>query len=390
MSRDSRRPPSDTDFFPPTRRATDLRTSSSESAAAAADAHLNDAPPARQHYRYPQIGGTHRDYVIPQQNGMSDTAINAVAGACAGLVSSVATCPLDVVKTKLQAQHTPTFETPKVPTAGVAPPSQQLYRGIFASLRRIWFEEGIRGLYRGLGPVLLGYLPTWASYFTIYQHCRNVYGAGQPSAAVLPNVAAAMTAGAISTTVTNPIWVVKTRMMTQSPSHEHGLKYKSTLDAFRTMFREEGLSTFYKGLGPSYFGIAHVAVQFPLYEAMKEWFGAQGPDAKLSNILLSSSLSKMIASATTYPHEVLRTRLQNQKYRKNDPRNKYTGIWHAFKLIRREEGWRMFYSGMGTNFVRTVPASALTLMTFEVVSSTLKQNLGKHGVRDDWRDASGE
>jgi solute carrier family 25 folate transporter 32 len=388
MSRDSRREDLDSVVSSTTCTPTALFPSTAEINATPAELPVVDTAPTLQHYRYPQIGGTHRDYVIPQQNGMSDTAINAVAGACAGLVSSIATCPLDVVKTKLQAQHTPSATRP-----GAAAPDGQvakLYRGIFASLRRIWLEEGIRGLYRGLGPVLLGYLPTWASYFTIYQHCRNVYGQGHPSAAVLPNVAAAMTAGAISSTITNPIWVVKTRMMTQSPSHEHGLKYKSTLDAFRTMFREEGLATFYKGLGPSYFGIAHVAVQFPLYEAMKEWFGAQGPDAKLSNILLSSSLSKMIASATTYPHEVLRTRLQNQKYRKHDPRNKYNGLWHAFKLIRKEEGWRMFYSGMGTNFVRTVPASALTLMTFEVVSSALKRNLGPHGVPEDWRSASGE
>ena len=39
-----------------------------------------------------------------------------------------------------------------------------LYRGISASLKRIWTEEGIRGLYRGLGPVMVGCLPTWYNY----------------------------------------------------------------------------------------------------------------------------------------------------------------------------------------------------------------------------------
>lgn len=317
------------------------------------------------------IGGTHRDYVIPHgHQKLGDASINALAGACAGLVSSVATCPLDVVKTKLQAQHNPSLS--KIPSIAGKDASTTLYNGILASLRKIWLEEGIRGLYRGLGPVLLGYLPTWASYFAIYQHCRQVYGAGQASTALLPNVGAAMTAGAISTTITNPIWVVKTRMMTQSPSHEHGVRYKSTIDAFAKMFREEGISTFYKGLGPSFFGIAHVAVQFPLYEKMKELFGANGQDAHVSGVLLASSLSKMVASATTYPHEVLRTRLQNQRYPSSDPRNKYQGVFHAARTILREEGWRRFYTGMGTNFVRTVPASALTLVTFELVSKTLK------------------
>ena len=315
------------------------------------------------------VGGTHRDFVIPHTPyQLGEASINAIAGACAGLVSSIATCPLDVVKTKLQAQHNPAD-----PSSRLGAP--KLYKGISHSLRRIWAEEGLRGLYRGLGPVLLGYLPTWASYFAIYQHCRQVYGAGQPSTALIPNVGAAMTAGAISTTLTNPIWVVKTRMMTQSPSHEHGVRYKSTLDAFMKMYKSEGISTFYKGLGPSFFGIAHVAVQFPLYEQMKESFGANGHDAHISGVLLASSLSKMIASATTYPHEVLRTRLQNQAFPQSDVRSKYRGVWHAAKTIYVEEGWRTFYTGMGTNFVRTVPASALTLMTFEVVSAALKDHM---------------
>ena len=317
------------------------------------------------------VGGTHRDYVIP----LSDTSINAIAGACAGLVSSVATCPLDVVKTRLQAQHSN-------PAANV-PSAQQtvrhdLYKGITSSLSRIWREEGLRGLYRGLGPVLLGYLPTWASYFAIYQHCRKVYTADGSSNSALANVGAAMTAGAVSTTLTNPIWVVKTRMMTQSPMHEHGMRYSSTWHAFGKMYREEGLSTFYKGLGPSFFGIAHVAVQFPLYEQLKTSLGADRAGAHVSSLLVASSLSKMIASATTYPHEVLRTRLQNQTYPSGDARNRYKGVFHAARRIYLEEGWRTFYVGMGTNMVRTVPNSALTLVTFELVSSALKDAMERH------------
>lgn len=326
-----------------------------------------------EHKKTPyHIGGTHRDFVIPHGHPqLGEVSINAIAGACAGLVSSIATCPLDVVKTRLQAQHNPSapMQFPKFTAPGEPP---QLYRGIVHSLRRIRAEEGIRGLYRGLGPVLLGYLPTWATYFAIYQHCRQLYGAGHASTALLPNVGAAMTAGAISTTLTNPIWVVKTRMMTQSPMSEHGIKYRSTIHAFARMYREEGIGTFYKGLGPSFFGIAHVAVQFPLYEKLKDVFSANGPNAHISGVLLASSLSKMIASATTYPHEVLRTRLQNQQFPRADPRTKYRGVIHTATTLYKEEGWRIFYTGMGTNLVRTVPASALTLVTFELVSSALK------------------
>lgn len=40
------------------------------------------------------------------------------------------------------------------------------------TMRRIWTEDGIRGFYRGLGPTIFGYLPTWAIYFTVYDQCK--------------------------------------------------------------------------------------------------------------------------------------------------------------------------------------------------------------------------
>lgn len=78
---------------------------------------------------------------------------SAIAGAGAGLVSATITCPLDVVKTKLQAEGAFGVSNPK-------------YKGLFGTLSRIWAEEGPRGLYRGLGPTIFGFMPTWAIYFT--------------------------------------------------------------------------------------------------------------------------------------------------------------------------------------------------------------------------------
>lgn len=97
-----------------------------------------------------------------------------VAGAGAGCVSAAVTCPLDVLKTRMQSQVKPKH--------GVLLHQPAPYRGIYgknrlwakgglsvvASFCRIWVEEGVRGFFRGMGPTLLGYLPTWSVYFSAY------------------------------------------------------------------------------------------------------------------------------------------------------------------------------------------------------------------------------
>lgn len=96
-------------------------------------------------------------------------SIVPLSGGIAGAVSSVVSCPLDVIKTKLQAQGG--FQAPK---DGVQA-TTATYRGLAGSASTIWREDGIRGMYRGLGPMLLGYIPTWAVYLTVYNKSQAFF-----------------------------------------------------------------------------------------------------------------------------------------------------------------------------------------------------------------------
>ena len=112
-------------------------------------------PPTTQLHRW--VRNIPEGYVVPISGG--------VAGAVSGLVS----CPLDVIKTKLQAQGG--FRASKngveITTAA--------YRGVTGTAATIWKEEGLRGMYRGLGPMLLGYVPTWAVYLTVYNKTQAFF-----------------------------------------------------------------------------------------------------------------------------------------------------------------------------------------------------------------------
>lgn len=270
----------------------------------------------------------------------------------------------------------------------------------------------MRGMYRGLGPMLLGYLPTWAVYMSVYDASKD-YFYNRIENKWLSRISASITAGACSTLATNPIWVIKTRLMSQvssraSEEHRPPWHYRSTLDAFHKMYRNEGLRAFYSGLSPALLGLTHVAIQFPLYEFFKMKFtglemgqsSKQDEDVHWLGILGATFLSKICATSATYPHEVLRTRLQTQQrslpshshegisfrgghggygHQTRPPGTassdgminlpRYRGIFRTCRTILREEGWRAFYNGMGTNMVRAVPAAMTTMLTYE----TLKQ-----------------
>ncbi|KAG5440054.1 hypothetical protein PCK2_000662, partial [Pneumocystis canis] len=144
--------------------------------------------------------------------------------------------------------------------------------------------------------------------------------------------------------------------------------YRNTFDAFRKMYRFEGILSFYKGLTPSLIGVIHVAIQFPLYEFLKDIFYINIVDSYQPlwiRVIFASVISKMIAGSITYPHEVIRTRIQTQKHYEDSSKIQYRGILHTFYRIYHEEGWKSFYSGMGINLIRTVPSSIITLLTFE-------------------------
>jgi solute carrier family 25 folate transporter 32 len=100
---------------------------------------------------------------------LPNSSINSLCGAAAGVASGIVTCPLDVIKTRLQAQGS--FRR----SLNSRLPSTALYNGMIGTAKTIWQQDGIRGMYRGLGPMLLGYLPTWAVYMTVYDASKDYY-----------------------------------------------------------------------------------------------------------------------------------------------------------------------------------------------------------------------
>jgi solute carrier family 25, member 33/36 len=175
--------------------------------------------------------------------------------------------------------------------------------------RDIFKNEGVPALFKGLGPTLVGVIPARSINFFTYgngkQVIANQFNGGQENAAV--HLAAAAFAGIATSTCTNPIWVVKTRMQLSASSSQ---PFNSALSCIKHILRNDGVFGMYKGLSASYLGVSEGVIQWTLYEQLKSLVkkGSTRVDGggtlEWAGMLGAAGSAKMVASLVTYPHEV--------------------------------------------------------------------------------------
>ena len=169
----------------------------------------------------------------------------ALAGSITGCVGQALAQPTDVLKVRVQADA-------RLRVAGLPP----RYAGVGDALRQTLAKEGVRGLYTALGSSVwrAGIINSAgiASYDGTKQwgvgYVRRQGAALHPLAHEhLPAVLAAFVCGGVSTVVSCPLDVVKTRIMNAAPG-----TYRGPNDCFMQLVRAEGLASMWKGIVPTY------------------------------------------------------------------------------------------------------------------------------------------
>ncbi|XP_023543244.1 folate transporter 1, chloroplastic-like isoform X2 [Cucurbita pepo subsp. pepo] len=294
---------------------------------------------------------------------------NATAGAVAGFATVASVHPLDVVRTRFQVYD---GRGSNLPT----------YKNTVNAILTIARMEGLRGLYAGFYPAVLGSTVSWGLYFFFYGRAKQRYSDyGKKNLTPTLHLASAAEAGALVCFCTNPVWLVKTRMQLQNPLHQ-AQPYSGLYDAFRTILREEGFAALYKGIVPGLMLVSHGAIQFTVYEELRKViansrYKGTRVDAQSSGELLNSvdyavlgGSSKIAAMLLTYPFQVIRARLQQRPGNDGTPR--YMDSFHVLKETARFEGIRGFYRGITPNLLKNVPAASITFVVYENVLKLLK------------------
>ncbi|KAF2654253.1 mitochondrial folate carrier protein-like protein Flx1 [Lophiostoma macrostomum CBS 122681] len=282
---------------------------------------------------------------------ISPSVVESVAGFSAGVVSCLTVHPLDLLKNRLQRKL-------NTQTASRPGDSFRIFRNVVRD------EGGVRALYRGLWPNMLGNSLGWGLYFLFYRNMKDLLQARRGHGEHLSSAeffSASIVAGLLTGACTNPIWVVKTRMLERGANHPEA--YKSMASGMKHVYATRGFKGLWAGFLPSTLGVAHGAVQFAIYEKMKQRRGEQlGGQHKLTNwdYIYMSGGSKLLAGAITYPYQPIRARLQQY-----DAAKTYSGLADVLRKTWKNEGFLAFYKGVIPNTLRVIPTTIVTFLVYE-------------------------
>ncbi|GAB2275517.1 Adenine nucleotide transporter bt1, chloroplastic/mitochondrial [Dionaea muscipula] len=197
----------------------------------------------------------------PGEQSKLPVPASLVAGACAGVSSTLCTYPLELVKTRLTIQR------------GV-------YKGILDAFIKILCEEGPAELYRGLVPSLIGVIPYAATNYCAYDTLRKAYRKifKQEKIGNFETLLIGSAAGAISSSATFPLEVARKQMQVGAVGGRQ--VYKNMLHSLVCILEQEGIQGWYRGLGPSCMKLVPAAgISFMCYELCKRILVEDGEEA---------------------------------------------------------------------------------------------------------------
>ncbi|KZV41011.1 hypothetical protein F511_13987 [Dorcoceras hygrometricum] len=359
----------------------------------------------------------HRIPALDYQLGLHERAFSAAGAA---FLSAVLVNPLDVAKTRLQAQAAGvpyshplsnvisrmTFFGPHMMfadlrcspsctragvhgTVAICPPDCFHYKGTLDVFYKIIRQEGFSRLWRGTNAGLMLAVPTVGIYLPCYDIFRNMLEEfavqNAPTLEPYTPLLAGSMARSLACTSCYPIELAKTRM--QAFKHVNGDKRPPGV--LKTLFdnipRVKSTSNFrnslqsyrvlWTGLGAQLArDVPFSAICWPTLELVrKRLLGLVGDEANAASILganfSAGFVAGSLAAAATCPLDVAKTRRQIEK----DPmRALKMSTRQTLLEIWRDGGMKGLFTGAGPRIGRAGPSVGIVVSFYEVVKYVLQ------------------
>jgi solute carrier family 25 (peroxisomal adenine nucleotide transporter), member 17 len=279
----------------------------------------------------------------------SDNIAHALAGAGGGLLAMTLTYPLITLSTRAQVE---------------ASRSSGADASLIAAIRAIIKREGIQGLYAGLDSALFGISVTNFVYYYWYEWTRAFFekaaikaGRTSKKLTTVESMLAGAVAGGATVFLTNPIWVVNTRMTTRKEEAEktdvEGQKVKkpSTIGTLMSLIKNEGLASLFAGVMPALVLVINPILQYTIFEQLKNFVEKTrrvGP----RDAFLMGALGKLLATTITYPYITIKSRAHVTA------KGQGKGMWTTLRQIVDQEGWSGLYGGVVPKVTQSVLTAA--------------------------------
>ncbi|KAI8904199.1 mitochondrial carrier domain-containing protein [Powellomyces hirtus] len=266
------------------------------------------------------------------------------AGLASGATKLIVGHPFDTVKVRLQTDA-----------------SSARFNGAIDCLRTTVRREGLRALYKGATPPLMGWALMDAVQMGTLNNLRYLLSDGGKKKLSVPQHAlAGLGAGIVVSFVANPVEVLKGRLQVQ---YDKGKTlYKGPVDCAKQLIRNNGIRGLYKGLSACLLFRSFFWVLWGSYEIYTQLLTSSSYVPSNMIPFLAGGAAANTFWTISFPADVLKQRMMTQP--DTYPR-KYPTLLSCIQQTWRTEGVRGFYRGFVPCFLRSFPTNGAAIFVFE-------------------------
>jgi len=251
--------------------------------------------------------------------------------------------------------------------------SNRSQKPLMHTIRAILDREGPSGLYAGLSSALFGISVTNFVYYYWYEWTRAAFEkaalkAGRSSKRLTTgeSMIAGAIAGSATVLITNPIWVVNTRMTARKEGgvvkqgnadvEKQSIETKgtpSTIGTLLALLKEEGPQALFAGVLPALVLVINPILQYTIFEQLKNMLEKRKKRVTPMVAFYLGALGKLAATSITYPYITVKSRAHVAG--KDDTKE---GLYGSLKKVIDQEGWAGLYNGIGPKVSQSVLTAA--------------------------------
>uniref|UniRef100_A0A8V0X6A2 Uncoupling protein 3 n=1 Tax=Gallus gallus TaxID=9031 RepID=A0A8V0X6A2_CHICK len=236
------------------------------------------------------------------------------------------------------------------------------YRGVLGTLSTMVRTEGPRSLYSGLVAGLQRQMSFASIRIGLYDSVKQLYTPkGAESTGLLARLLAGCTTGAVAVTCAQPTDVVKVRFQALGALPESNRRYSGTVDAYRTIAREEGVRGLWRGTLPN---IARNSIincgELVTYDLIKDTLlRAQLMTDNVPCHFVAAFGAGFCATVVASPVDVVKTRYMNASP------GQYRNVPSCLLALLLQDGIAGLYKGFVPSFLRLGSWNVVMFISYE-------------------------